>query len=68
MEIIITNAQKKIRLNKKEIESTAKKVLKVLRLPSNSVLSLSFVSKRKIIELNRRYFKKKTRKIASIND
>jgi len=58
MEIAITNSQKKIRLNQKRIRAVSERILKQLKQPSRSVLSLSFVSKQRMRALNKKYFKK----------
>jgi len=58
MEIAITSSQKKIRLNQKQIRAVSERILKQLKQPSQSVLSLSFVSKYRMRALNKKYFKK----------
>ena len=58
MQIVITDAQKKIKLNKKRIISTAAKALKILKLAKETAVSISFVSSLKIKLFNKKYFKK----------
>ncbi|NQT95431.1 MAG: rRNA maturation RNase YbeY [Candidatus Omnitrophica bacterium] len=58
MEIIIANEQREARLNLKEVKATAKNIAGILKLPPESMLSITFVSKYKIRRLNKRYFDK----------
>lgn len=58
MEITVQNDQKALRLNLKNIKVLALAVLKLLKVPKDTFVSISFVSKTEIKKLNRRYFRK----------
>lgn len=56
MQIIIKNAQKEVRLDEKKIRLTARKALRALKLPEDTILSLNFVTRYMIKKENTRYF------------
>ncbi len=56
MRIIITDAQKKIKLNKKKIELISFKALQALGQPEETQVALSFVTRYRIKKANSRYF------------
>ena len=58
MEITVQNDQKTLRLNLKSIKVLAQAVLKLLKQPKDTFVSISFVSKAEIKKLNRQYFRK----------
>jgi len=58
MEIIITNDQKRISLNLKNLKKLALGAAGILRLPADSMLTVNFVSNQKIRALNKKYFNK----------
>lgn len=58
MQIMVSNEQNTIRLNIKKIQSLVKRILKALRLPPESSLSIIFLSRARIKELNRRYLRR----------
>lgn len=58
MRIIITDTQKKIKLNQKRIRLTVLKVLNLLAQPDETLVALSFVTKYRIKKANSRYFHK----------
>ena len=60
MQIVTASAQKKIRLNYKKIKAAAARVLGSFSLSASSSLCITFVSNKKIKQLNNRYFKKNT--------
>ncbi len=58
MRIIITDTQKKIKLNQKRIRFIAQKVLKILAQPDDTIVALSFVTRYRIKKANIKYFRK----------
>ena len=58
MEITVQSDQKTLRLNLKSIKALALAVLKLLKQPKNTFVSILFVSKAEIKKLNRQYFRK----------
>ncbi|MDP8292197.1 MAG: rRNA maturation RNase YbeY [Candidatus Orphnella occulta] len=56
MRIIITNTQKKIKLNKKKIKLIAFKTLQALAQPEETQVALSFVTRYRIKKANSKYF------------
>lgn len=58
MQILIGNEQKAIKLNIKKIEALVKRISKILRIPSKSSLGITFISRARIRQLNRRYFRR----------
>jgi probable rRNA maturation factor len=58
MRIIITDTQKKVKLNQKRIRLIAQKVLKMLAQPDDTLVALSFVTGHRIKKANIRYFHK----------
>ncbi|NQT90213.1 MAG: rRNA maturation RNase YbeY [Candidatus Omnitrophica bacterium] len=58
MRIIITDDQKRIRLNPRRIKSVCSRIKKALRIPQKNAFAVSFLSKADIKALNRKYFKK----------
>jgi len=56
MEITVQGDQKTLRLNLKNIKALGQAVLKLLKQPKDTFVSISFVSKAKIRKLNRQYF------------
>jgi probable rRNA maturation factor len=60
MQVIIVNNQNEARVNIKRLKAAALKALKVLGLTRETSLGISFVSKRKIRSLNKKFFKKDT--------
>ena len=56
MRIIITNTQKKIKLNKKKIKLIAFKTLQALAQPEEAQVALSFVTRYRIKKANSKYF------------
>ena len=58
MEITVQNDQKTLRLNLKNIKALGHAVLKLLKQPKDTFVSISFVSKAEIKKLNRQYFRK----------
>ena len=56
MRIIITNTQKKIKLNKKKIKLIAFKTLQALAQPEETQVALSFVTRYRIKKVNSKYF------------
>ena len=58
MEITVQNDQKILRLNLKNIKALGQAVLKLLKVPKATFVSISFVSKAEIKKLNRQYFRK----------
>ncbi|MFH1868594.1 MAG: rRNA maturation RNase YbeY [Candidatus Omnitrophota bacterium] len=58
MEIII-NAQRGKGLSKKRLERLSADILKMLKAPSNTLVSISFAAKSEIARLNAKYFNKK---------
>ena len=58
MEITVQGDQKTLRLNLKNIKALGQAVLKLLKQPKDTFVSISFVSKAEIKKLNRQYFRK----------
>ncbi len=58
MKIIITDAQKKIKLDQKRIRLISLKALKVLAQPDDTLVAISFVTSYRIKKANIRYFYK----------
>lgn len=58
MRIIITNAQRRVKLSRKEVKDAALKTLKALKLPEETLLSLNFLTSLGMKKANFRFFKK----------
>ena len=56
MRIIVTDTQKKIKLNKKKIKLIALKTLQALAQPEETQVALSFVTRYRIKKVNSKYF------------
>ena len=56
MRIIVTDTQKKIKLNKKKIKLIAFKTLQALAQPEETQVALSFVTRYRIKKANSKYF------------
>lgn len=58
MGIQIANEQRTVRLNIKKIKAFVKRISKILRFSSEDSVSITFLSRAKIKQLNRRYLEK----------
>lgn len=58
MDITIINAQRRISLSRKRLEKLTARILKILKAPSDSLVTITFVTGRGISRLNLKYFRK----------
>lgn len=56
MRVIILNEQRQIRLRLKEMGRLAKRVIRLLHLDTRTCCSVTFLSREKMKQLNKRYF------------